>query len=465
MTINDTGKRLYEEYAKDMPVYDFHCHLSAKEIADDKVLDDIGSIMLEHDHYKWRLMRFAGIDEELITGDASWRDKFIAYAGALEKAVGNPLFVWTNMELQKYFGVTEVLTSANAAALYDMISDRLSDGSFSVRKVIGMSNVELIATTDDPVDDLGAILELAEDRSFKTRVVPTFRPDRALEIGRKDYREYITKLGASAGLQIRELGDLLKALENRMDYFAGAGCRISDHSLPQIPVTGCSYEEAAEIFNIVIRSDRSVETERKITEKEEDDFAGYMMKYLACEYQRRDWTMQLHLFALRNQNSSMYERLGADAGFDSVGDVIAPARRMCRFLDEVSDAAHGLPRTMVYALEPSAYHALSTALGNSAGVTPGRLQLGAAWWFCDHQEGIVEQLKVFAATGILGMFNGMLTDSRSFLSYVRHDYFRQIVCSFIGREVEEGRFPDDDRLLGNIIRGISYENAKRFFGM
>lgn len=462
---NETGVRLYEKFAADMPICDYHCHLSAKDIADDRVFSDVGALMLEHDHYKWRLMRGAGVDEEFITGSRSFREKFIAYAGALEKAIGNPLFVWSNMEVRKYFGITEALTSENAGRIYDEINEKMKSGRYTARSFIRESNVAFIATTDDPSDNLDGHFAIATDDSFETKVVPTFRPDKVLAAGCADYTDYLSILGESAGMLVTDLDSLLEVLKLRMDHFAEAGCRISDHALSSVPDMGFGYEEASRIFATALNG-HSIDGERTglLSDEDVSGFAGFMLRFMAGEYYRRGWVMQVHLFALRNQNTKMAAKLGPDSGFDCTADTAGQSERLCRFLDTVS-CDRGLPKMMIYTLEPGIYSSFVTVIGTFSSDFPGRIQLGPAWWFCDHIDGIIEQLKSFAAGSVLGYFNGMLTDSRSFLSYVRHDYFRRIFCSYVGSLVESGQYPDDEKLLGGIVRGVAYENASVYFGI
>lgn len=455
---NETGRRIYNEWAKDMPIFDYHCHLDPKEIYEDKVFKDIGEIMLSGDHYKWRLMRAAGIDEELITGNRSYREKFIAYAKALEKACGNPLFVWTNMELQRYFGVDRTLTEENAARIYDEVNEKISDGSCTARSLITGSGVYLAATTDDPADELEYHRKLAQDESFKPKIVPTFRPDNILNISKPGYRDYIEKLSKSAGKNIEDLEDLLEVLKIRMDHFGKLGCRISDHALVEIPNITCDKEIAGHIFSSVLKEKKDISNEVA------DEFTGFLMRFLADEYLARDWTMQIHLYALRNPNSEMFSRLGPDSGFDCIGDAPKVGEGLCTLLDAMNKIT-GLPRTIVYTLNPNAYEEIAGALGSFTRISPGRVQLGAAWWLCDHENGIRRQLAAFAESGILGLFNGMLTDSRSFLSYVRHDYFRRILCSFVGEIVESGQYPSDERLLRELIEGICFNNVKKYIGI
>lgn len=453
---NKTGLMLYEKYAKSLPIYDYHCHLSPKDIAEDKVFFDVCELMLAHDHYKWRIMRMAGVDEKYITGDACYKEKFTAYAKALSLAIGNPLHHWTHMELKEYFGIDEPLNEKSAEKIYKLANEKMAGGDFSARKLIEKSNVYLIATTDDPADDLKYHSEIKNVKNFETIVVPTFRPDLVCNIAREDYRDYIKKLGKTAGKDINDLMDLKETLINRIVFFEKMGCRIADHGVNSIPDVSCREEEASDIFQRAISGEQ-------IFQKEADKFLIYMLVFFAVEYAKRDWCMQIHMSPLRNQNAKLFTRLGPDCGADSVGDAVS-ASALGRFFNTV-ESMYTLPKTILYSLNPSAYYILSTMAGNFSAGVPGKIQLGAAWWFCDHRDGILEQLKIFANTGVLGVFNGMLTDSRSFTSYVRHDYFRRILCSLIGEWIEEGEYPMDEDAAATIIKGICFYNAKNYFDM
>ncbi|MFA7204854.1 MAG: glucuronate isomerase [Saccharofermentanales bacterium] len=453
---NSIGFDIYKKYAKNLPIYDYHCHLSIRDIARDRVFTDVGEMMLEHDHYKWRIMRAAGIEEKFITGDSSYREKFIAYASTLEKAVGNPLFLWTNMELKEYFGINCPLTSRNAEKIYDEVNRLMSDGSFTAKNLIRKSNVCLIATTDDPADSLEYHVQNAADNNFKTKVVPTFRPDFVCNPLKEGYLEYLVRLGNSENTTISSLKNLLDILKLRMDFFGRIGCKISDHDLAGIPRVECDYAEASQIFLGILVGEM-------ISQSQADKFLSFMLLFFAGEYRKHGWVMQLHISALRNPNTKLFLRNGPDFGLDSVGDTLSAAD-LCRFFNRIENTA-GLPKTIVYSLNPASYYVIASAVGSFAGEIPGKLQLGAAWWFCDHRDGIREQLKVFADTGVLGMFNGMLTDSRSFVSYVRHDYFRRILCSLIGEWVENGECPDDEKIIGNLVKGICFYNAEKYFGI
>jgi glucuronate isomerase len=445
---------LYERVAKDLPIYDYHSHLSPKEIAENRVFYDVGELMLEHDHYKWRIMRALGIQEEFITGKSCPREKFICYAKALQNAPGNPLYHWTHMELKEYFGISEPLTEKNASHMYDQITLQMADGSFSVRNLIRKAKVEFLATTDDPVDSLEYHEAIAKDQSFKTRVVPTFRPDKVFNPNRKDFLSYIQRLGEAAGIKILDLETLLVAYRQRMNDFARAGCVLSDHGIGAIPESRANPHEAKAVFSDLLSG-------VCVTTAQAEKFEGFMLSFFAGEYQKRDWVMQLHLSAIRNQNKKRLEALGPDCGVDSVGDIVK-ATDLGRFFNQIESSV-GLPRTIIYTLNPVSYYIIATATGNFTGDMAGKIQMGPAWWFCDHRDGILLQLSTFANTGVLGTFNGMLTDSRSFLSFIRHDYFRRILCSLIGEWIESGEYPNDGESGESLIRKICYENARDYF--
>jgi len=449
-----TAISLYEKYAKNQPIYDYHCHLNPQEIAEDKVYFDVGELMLKGDHYKWRLMRHCGMEEELITGNASFKDKFVAYAKALSMSIGSPLYHWTHMELKKYFNINEPLTEKNAIDIYLRANKAMEDGSFSAKQLITKSNVYMVATTDDPSDGLNWHKKIALDKNFKTKVLPTFRPDLACNIAKKDYVEYINKLAAVEDEVIVSLEDLQSVLKKRLDLFATMGCKIADHGIENIPQVEADFEEAHNIFGSAL-------ARKRLSPVEAEKFLFYMLTFFASEYKRRGWAMQIHMSVIRNQNSARFDKLGPDVGNDSAGDV-SSAKALGRLFDRI-ETKSGMPKTIVYSLNPTSNMVLSTMLGNFAGGLPGKMQFGAAWWFCDNRTGIEEQLKMLADTGVLGQFVGMLTDSRSFISYPRHDYFRRILCSIIGEWVENGELTNDDELLGEIVKGICFENARKYF--
>lgn len=451
--INDTfmltsavGRRLYEEYAKDLPIIDYHCHLSPEMIACDSRFDNAYALFLGGDHYKWRQMRTNGIDEAYITGDKPDHEKWRMWAKTLPFLIGNPLFHWTQLELKRYFGIDDILTEKNADEIYARINECLKSPEFSARSLIRRSNVKVICTTDDPLSDLGAHKVIRADKSFRTKVLPTFRPDKAVEIGKDGFSDYIEKTGA------RDFDGLCAFLSERIAYFAANGCRLADHGVEYVP-----YAEG----------DASLVFQKKmqggvLTRNEEDIYKTAVMLHCAREYARHDLAMQLHMGALRNNNTRMFRALGADTGFDSVGDY-CQAQSLSRFLDAL-DRDDLLPKTILYTLNPKDNYVLGTMIGNFQGTPAGKLQFGAGWWFNDQKDGMVAQMTALANLGMLSRFIGMLTDSRSFLSYPRHEYFRRIFCNLIGTWVEDGEYPDDRDLLRGIVTGVCLKNAEAYFG-
>ncbi|MBP2656402.1 MAG: uronate isomerase, partial [Firmicutes bacterium] len=416
---NKTGMELYGLYAKSQPIYDFHCHLSPQDIAEDKRYSDISELWLADDHYKWRIMRAYGIPEELITGKAtSPQEKFKAFAEALPAAVGNPIYHWSHMELNNYFGIHEPLSGKSSDRIWRETTEKIQSEGFSAQALIARSNVELIATTDDPTDDLKWHLMIANIKDFATRVVPTWRPDKAVAIASPGFMDYLEKLASSANATIGSFDEYLDVLRKRMDFFETVGCRSADHGIVALPSVQGNYNDAKATFNKVLAKVR-------LQEEEVEKFTFHMLSFFGCEYSRRGWVMQLHLSAVRNQNTKLFDKLGPDCGVDSSGDPVT-ALALGRLFDEI-EKAEGMPKTVLYTLNPTAYYVLATMAGNFSGGIRGKMQLGAAWWMLDHRDGMREQLRILANTGVLGLFIGMLTDSRSFLSYVRHDYFRRVL--------------------------------------
>ena len=450
-----TAQKLYHSYAKNKKIYDFHCHLSPKEIYEDKKYSNIAEIWLSGDHYKWRYMRSAGISEECCTGNATDYEKFKAYAKAVQYAIGNPLYHWTHLELQRYFGINEPLNEKTVDKIWNKANEMIAAGGFSARKLIEKSNVALIATTDDPCDTLEYHQKLREDNSFKTRVVPTYRPDNVLAIEKETFSEYIAKLESATGVEAKDFDSLKEALLVTLGKFHSAGCRISDHSAASMPFILADEKEIDKIYKKALK-------EKGVTTEEAEQFKTAVMVFLGKEYAKRGWVMQLHMGALRNNNTRMFNRLGADAGFDSIDDK-EQARTLSAFLNEL-DKEDLLPKTILYTLNPKDNFVLGTMLGNfQTGGVKGKIQFGSAWWFNDHRDGMEEQMKTLANLGALHAFVGMLTDSRSFTSYPRHEYFRRILCNILGTWVENGEFPRDFELLGKIVEGISYDNAASYF--
>lgn len=454
---SETAEKLYHKYAKEMPIYDYHCHLSPKEIYEDKKFRNITEAWLGGDHYKWRAMRSNGVEEKYITGDSEDYDKFMAWARTLPKAIGNPLYHWTHLELQRYFGIRETLSEKTAKTIWEKANNLIVNSDFSARNLIKKSNVKVICTTDDPIDNLEYHIKLKEDKDFSAKVLPTFRPDKAVEIKKDDFTSWIKKLSNISRIEINDYSDLKEALKSRIEFFHKVGCRISDHGLIDVPYAKGTEEEVSEIF---LKALNNIE----ITKLEEDKYKTNMLHFFGKEYAKYKWTMQIHFGALRNNNTNMFKKLGADTGFDSINDSNV-AYEISRILDSL-EKENSLPKTILYTLNPKDNYVLGTMLGNfqCEGIK-GKIQFGSGWWFNDNKDGMIEQMKALGNLGLLGNFVGMLTDSRSFLSYTRHEYFRRIMCNLIGQWVEKGEYPYDEELLEELIKGISFNNAKEYFGI
>lgn len=453
----ETAKKLFFEVAKDMPIYDYHCHLSPEEIYEDKQFQNITEVWLGGDHYKWRFMRWIGISEEQITGSASDYDKFSAYAKAIQFAAGNPLYHWSHLELQRYFGIYETLTEQTAPEIWEKANAVIASGDFSARKLIEKSNVAFIGTTDDPVSDLKYHLALAKDNSFKTVVKPTFRPDSAVNIQKEGFREYIEGLGSVCGITICGIDDLYDALRSRIEFFHQVGSRISDHGIVNIPFLPADKSEVDAIFKKALSGEA-------VSDCEAEKYQTAVMLFCGKEYAARGWVMQLHAAAIRNNNTPMFQKLGPDTGFDSILNVNL-AEKLSRFMDTLLIDG-SLPKTVLYSLSPIDNALLVSMAGNFEGDgVKGKIQHGSAWWFNDHIDGMAEQMKTLGNLGALASFVGMLTDSRSFMSYPRHEYFRRILCNLIGGWVENGMYTDDRKLLDKLIADICFNNAKNYFLM
>ena len=454
---SETAEKLYHKYAKEMPIYDYHCHLSPKEIYEDKKFRNITEAWLGGDHYKWRAMRSNGVEEKYITGGSEDYDKFMAWARTLPKAIGNPLYHWTHLELQRYFGIRETLSEKTAKTIWEKANNLIVNSDFSARNLIKKSNVKVICTTDDPIDNLEYHIKLKEDKDFSVKVLPTFRPDKAVEIKKDDFTSWIKKLSNISTMQINDYFGLKEALKSRIEFFHRVGCRISDHGLIDVPYAEGTEEEVSEIF---LKALNNIE----ITKLEEDKYKTNMLHFFGKEYAKYKWTMQIHFGALRNNNTNMFKKLGADTGFDSINDSNV-AYEISRILDSL-EKENSLPKTILYTLNPKDNYVLGTMLGNFQGEgIKGKIQFGSGWWFNDNKDGMIEQMKALGNLGLLGNFVGMLTDSRSFLSYTRHEYFRRIMCNLIGQWVEKGEYPYDEELLEELIKGISFNNAKEYFGI
>ncbi|MCM1267247.1 MAG: glucuronate isomerase [Bacteroidales bacterium] len=452
----ETARKLYHQYAADMPILDYHCHIDPREIYEDRHFENITQLWLGADHYKWRLMRWAGIEERFITGDAPDWEKFEKWAQALEGAIGNPLYHWCHLELQRYFGYEGVLNTKSAGAVWELCNAALQRDEFSARNLIRRSRVTLLCTTDDPADSLEWHKKLAEDQSFEVTVLPAWRPDKAVGIGKEDYLSYLARLEEAAGMKIDCFGAFLLALAKRMDFFASMGCRISDHGLPYVMYAPADVTEVDRIFRGRLEG-------RMPSPAEEAKFTCACMMALGREYHRRNWAMQLHYGVKRDNNQRLFGAVGADAGVDCI-DNYTPSSQLADFLNAL-DVTGQLPKTIVYSLNPVDNAAIGSVIGCfQDAVCAGKVQQGSAWWFNDHKSGMEEQMRTLAAAGSLGTFIGMLTDSRSFLSYVRHEYFRRILCNLLGSYVENGEYPDDEETLGRIVKGICYHNGMAYFG-
>lgn len=453
---NETGKRLYHAYAKDLPIIDYHCHLNPMDIAEDKVFTSLSELWLSDDHYKWRLLRADGAEEALITGDGSDRDKIHAFAKALEKAVGNPIYQWCHMELKKYFNYDGVFNLKNADDVIEHCKKKFDIGQISARKLIEKSNVTHLCTTDDPVSDLKYHQRIANVESFKVKVYPSWRPDKALNIEKYGYLQYIEELGNSAGVNIKNFDDLKCALNIRMEFFESMGCRTADHGLESAFYEKCNDTEADEIFKDALMG-------KKIEQKAAEKFKSRLLLFMSESYVKYDWVMQLHYGCDRNVNTKQFKLLGPDTGIDCINPRV-PGGNLAKLLNAFNEN-DTLPKTVVYSLDPTENVAVDSIIGCFAGGKKGKLQHGAAWWFNDHKKGIEEHLDHLAADGLLGNFIGMLTDSRSFVSYARHDYFRRIFCNKLGLWVEQGEYPCDEEALSKIIKDVCYFNAKEYFNL
>ncbi|WP_160724229.1 glucuronate isomerase [Bacillus sp. USDA818B3_A] len=453
---NETAVRLYHDYAKQMPIIDYHCHLSPKEIYENKTFKNITEIWLDGDHYKWRLMRSNGVEEQFITGSASDYEKFMAWARTVPMTIGNPVYNWTHLELQRFFGIDDVLDEESAPQIWERVNALLNSEGFAARDFIKKSNVKVVCTTDDPIDSLEYHLKLQEEDDFDVQVLPSFRPDKGLEINRGTFQGWVEKLQTAAGIAIESYEDYLKALESRVRFFDSVGCKVSDHAIDQMMYADTTREEAAGIFNQALQGKTvSVEDEKK--------YKAHTYKFLGSLYSELGWAMQFHINALRNNNSRMFEAMGPDTGWDSINDE-GIAKPLSRLLDSI-ERESGLPKTIIYSLNPNDNTTIASMIGNfQGGGIPGKIQFGTAWWFNDNKDGMLEQMRALSNMGLFSRFIGMLTDSRSFLSYTRHEYFRRIVCSMIAEWVENGEVPNKTEFLGKIVQGICYDNAKEYFG-
>jgi glucuronate isomerase len=451
-----TAQLLYEEYAKQMPIIDYHCHLSPQQIAEDIKFENLTQGWLYGDHYKWRAMRTSGVDESYCTGDKSDYEKFEKWAATVPYTMRNPLYHWTHLELKRYFGINELLDPSTAKSVYENASAQIQTDDFSIRNLIRKMNVKVICTTDDPIDSLEYHKTLAES-GFEVKIKPAFRPDKAMEVSSAaNFTAYIKKLEAVANLSVSSFEDYLFALQNRHDFFASMGCSVSDHGLEEIYVEDFTGQEIEAIFTKVYGGkDLSLIEQRK--------FKSCMLLHFAEWDWEKGWVQQYHLGALRNNNSRMLSKLGPDTGWDSIGD-FSQAAALSKFLNKL-DSEDKLAKTIIYNLNPADNELMASMIGNfNDGSVAGKIQFGSGWWFLDQKDGIIKQLNALSNMGLVSRFVGMLTDSRSFLSFPRHEYFRRILCNLFGDEIENGELPNDTKWVGQIIQDICYNNANEYFG-
>ena len=452
------ARRLYHEYAENMPIVDYHCHINPQEIWEDRRFENITQLWLGGDHYKWRLMRANGIDEHFITGDASDREKFQKFAESLPRAIGNPMVHWCHLELKNYFGYEGFLTGETAQQVWDLCCDRLAnDPAMSARGLIRGSNVAMIGTTDDPCSDLIWHEKLAADESFPVQVLPSFRPDPALNIHKAGFAQYVSKLAETTGRKLETVTDVCDALSERIAFFDAHGCRAADHGLDYLVCRPVDTGTATAALQKALDG-------QPLTAEEIEGYQTVLLLHCAREYAKRGWVMQLHFSCMRNPNSRMMAALGPDTGFDciAVTDNCAAAHRLMDTLYQEGM----LPKTVLYSLNPADNAWIDSLTGAFQGTeAAGKIQHGSAWWFNDHKAGMTEQMVSLANMGILGNFVGMLTDSRSLLSYARHEYFRRILCSLLGSWMENGEYPADFALVGGLVQDICYNNAKRYFNL
>ncbi len=452
---NKTAEILYHEYAAPQPIIDYHNHLPPAEVANDRRFDNVSQAWLYGDHYKWRAMRALGIDERYITGDASDEEKFLRWAEAVPSTLRNPLFHWTHLELQRYFGIDAILNSHSAQSIYQQTNEFLATKKGSARGLLRMMNVEVICTTDDPTDDLRYHEQMQAEGVSDLKMSMAFRPDAAILIERDTYNAYIDKLRAVADSDISTFEELIEALLSRMDYFHAHGCRLSDHGLNQISAESYTVDEVEAIFKRKIAGER-------LSANEMEQYKSAVLYRLGVAYAERGWVQQFHLGALRNNNDRMLRELGPDTGFDSIGD-FEQAVPLSRLLNRL-DNENKLAKTILYNLNPRDNEVIATMIGNyNDGSIRGKMQFGSGWWFLDQKDGMEKQINALSNMGVLSCFIGMLTDSRSFLSFPRHEYFRRILCNLIGRDVHNGELPNDTKWLGQVVADISYYNAKNYF--
>ena len=448
------ARRLYHEYAKAEPILDYHCHLSPKDIAENRQFQNLFEIWLEGDHYKWRAMRSNGVPEKFCTGDATPEQKFRAWAATVPKTLRNPLYHWTHLELKRHFGIADLLSESTAAKVWRKANAKLAAPGFTTQGILRKMKVKVVCTTDDPADNLAHHRAFAR-QNHPTKMLPAFRPDPALAVqAPESFNPWVERLAAAANTDIRSFAAFLDALEKRHEFFHVQGCRLSDHGLSQCFADFCDAKTAAAIFEKARQGTPA-------SPAEQAQFGSYLMLFFGQLDAKRGWTKQLHLGALRNNNTRQFRQIGPDTGFDSIGD-FPQCQALATYLDRL-DAENSLPKTIIYNANPAENYAMGTMIGNfQDGTLPGKIQFGSGWWFLDQKEGMEWQLNALSNLGLLSRFVGMITDSRSFMSYPRHEYFRRTLCNLIGRDVKQGLIPDDEKLVGGMIRDICYANARKY---
>ncbi|EIJ37352.1 glucuronate isomerase [Galbibacter orientalis DSM 19592] len=451
---NKYAEELYHNHASKMPIIDYHCHLSPKDIAENRVFENITKAWLDGDHYKWRAMRTLGINEKYITGNASDEEKFQQWAKTVPYTLRNPLFHWTQLELARYFDVYELLNEKNAKEIYKITSDKLNSSDYSCQQLLSKMNVKVVCTTEDPIDTLEHHQQLAKS-NFDTHISTSFRPDKAIMIGNDGFIEYLGKLEKAADISITSYQDLLDALVKRVQYFNENGCKVSDHGLNSIPFAPYSEAEVDQILKKRLKNEQ-------LSFLEIEKFESAVLQFLAEQYHSLGWIQQFHLGALRNNNTRMLAKLGPDTGWDSISDY-PQAEKLSKFLNSL-DGKDKLSKTIIYNLNPADNEVMATMIGNfNDGSVKGKVQFGSGWWFLDQKDGMTKQMNALSNMGLISCFIGMLTDSRSFLSYPRHEYFRRILCNLLGEEIENGELPNDMEWIGKIVEDISYNNAQEYF--
>jgi len=454
---NKFAKTLYHQYASHLPIIDYHCHLPPKDIAENRQFENITRIWLEGDHYKWRAMRTLGIQEKFITGSASDTEKFNQWAFAVPYTMRNPLYHWTHLELKRYFDVDELLNPETASAIYKKSGEKLATPGYTTQGLLKKMNVEVVGTTDDPIDSLEYHQKIKKNAAITALILPSFRPDKSFSVEDPvTYLDYLKKLSGASGIEIKSFGTLIQALEKRIEFFHQTGCRLSDHGLEQLyfPVNGNTYDIEGLFGKLLNKT--------PLERNELHYFKFNVLLELCRMYHKKGWTQQFHLGALRSTNARMLQTLGPDTGFDSIGD-FPQGVGTSKFLNAL-DTTNQLTKTILYNLNPGDNELMATMIGNfNDGSMKGKIQFGSAWWFLDQKDGMEKQLNALSNMSLLSCFIGMLTDSRSFLSYPRHEYFRRILCNLIGKDVENGELPNDEKWLGKIVSDICYHNARTYF--